>query len=56
MGVWFTKIPRGSAGTNLWKDIRNETEQVQHQCRFALGDGSRVRFWKDNWYEVGPLR
>ena len=54
-GGWFTKIPRGGAGANLWKDIRKETEQVQHQSRFALGDGSRVRLWEDNWCREGPL-
>ena len=29
---------------------------MQQQCRFALGDGSRVRFWEDNWSREGPFR
>ena len=55
-GGWCTKIPKGGARANLWKDIRKETEQVQYQCIFALGDGSRVRFWEVNWCGEGPLR
>ena len=46
-GGWFTKTPRGSAGSSPWKDISKESRQVQQFCVFVLGDGDIIKFWED---------
>ncbi|RVW42821.1 hypothetical protein CK203_079929 [Vitis vinifera] len=33
----------------LWKGIRMDWELVGRQIYFCVGNGRRVRFWKDRW-------
>ena len=54
-GGWFPKSPTGSYGVGLWKEISKETTQLKQHYAFELGDGSRVKFWKDAWCDVTPL-
>ena len=46
---WFSKEPKGSFGVGVWKDIRREAQLLKQDCNFILGDGERIRFWKDRW-------
>ena len=40
---------RDNFGTGLWKEIRKDWEVILDNTKFLIGDGSRVRFWKDIW-------
>ena len=39
----------------LWKGIRMDWDFVGSRILFLVGNGRRVRFWKDRWYEYSPL-
>ena len=41
-GGWFSKIPKGSYGVGLWKEISKEATQLKQNCSFDLGDGCKV--------------
>ena len=34
----------------MWKKIRKEWPQLIQNTYLALGNGSRISFWKDTWY------
>ena len=55
-GGWFTKTLRFCAGSSPWKDISKESGQVQQFCVIVLGDGNKVKLWKDFWCGEDPLR
>lgn len=38
----------------IWKAISRESGYIKQRCSFQLGNGERIRFWKDNWCEVIP--
>ena len=40
---------QGSHGVGLWKTIRKGWLEFNKREAFKVGDGSRVRFWKDRW-------
>ena len=44
---WFTKETRVSFGVGRWKDISTAARKLKQDSYFDLGDGSRVKFWKD---------
>lgn len=46
-GGWYTNCTRGNYGVGLWKDIRKEASQMQHNSSFKLGNGSKIHFWED---------
>ena len=46
---WNTGDIRGGYGTGLWKDIRKDWHTLSQNAVFSLGDGKRLRFWKDIW-------
>ena len=54
-GGWFTKNGRGAFGVGLWKDINKEATMLKRFCKFVVGDGRRVCFWKDTWCGTEPL-
>ena len=33
----------------LWEEIRKEDSLMFKNITFSMGDGRRVRFWKDKW-------
>ena len=33
----------------FWKEIRKEGSLMLKNITFSMGDGRRVRFWKDKW-------
>ena len=47
-GGWSTREVREVYEVGLWKEIRKEGSLMFKNIAFLLGDGRRVRFWKDN--------
>ena len=54
-GDLFSRTPRGNHRTRLWKAINIEAAQMKQYCSFDLGDGQRIRLWKDAWCGDVPL-
>ena len=52
---WCTKEVRDDHGVGWWKIIRKEWYLVSSRLSFLVGDGRRVRFWKDNWFGALPF-
>ncbi|RVX11584.1 LINE-1 retrotransposable element ORF2 protein [Vitis vinifera] len=48
-GGWYSKEVREGFGVGFWKDIRKEGVLLQNKVGFSVGNGRRVKFWKDNW-------
>ena len=48
-GGWCSTESRGAYGINVWKEIRKEWDTVSALVVFSLGNGRRLRFWKDAW-------
>ena len=48
-GGWCSKEVRGGYGLGLWKTFRKEWTVVSSRLYFVLGNGQRVKFWKDRW-------
>ena len=46
-GGWCTRAERGRHGVGLWKAIRKEWLGMYSSLAFRVGNGRRVRFWKD---------
>ena len=46
---------RGGYGVGLWKAIRREWDVVSCKLSFVVGNGYRVRFWKDRWCGDSPF-
>ena len=40
---------RSNYGVGLWKIIRNLWELVSCRISFIVGNGRRIKFWKDKW-------
>ena len=49
VGGWNTGDIRGGYGTGLGKDIRKDWHSLSQNVVFSVGDGRRLRFWKDIW-------
>ena len=49
IGGWHTSVIRGSYGTSLWKEISKEWLSFSQSAVFVLGDGRRIKFWRDVW-------
>ncbi|RVX09662.1 F-box protein [Vitis vinifera] len=54
-GGWCSKGGRDRYGVGVWKAIRNGWEDFRSHSRFLVGDGTRVKFWKDLWCENQSL-
>ena len=54
-GGWCSKGVRNRYGVGVWKAIRNGWENFRTHSRFIVGDGIRVKFWKDLWCENQSL-
>ena len=52
---WCSKEVKGSYGVGLWKAVRNLWELVSCRISFTVGNGRRVKFWKDNWCGDEPF-
>ena len=53
-GGWCTREVREGYGVGLWKEIRKEGSRMFKNIVFSIGDGRRVRFWKDKCYGDNP--
>ncbi|RVW59622.1 putative ribonuclease H protein [Vitis vinifera] len=54
-GGWCTRDVMGRNGVGLWKAIRKKWGLFDGRVAFHLGNGQRVKFWKDKWCDDGPL-
>ncbi|RVX21575.1 putative ribonuclease H protein [Vitis vinifera] len=53
-GGWSSKEARGEThGVGLWKTLRKEWEVVKSRLVFVVGNGKRIKFWKDIWCNEG---
>ena len=52
---WCSGTVRGPFGTGVWKEIREEWKTFSLTTLCSVGNGRRVRFWKDFWCEEEPL-
>ena len=48
-GGWCSAVSRDVYGSGVWKEIRKEWDTVFALAAFSLGNGRRLRFWKDAW-------
>ena len=55
-GGWSSGDIKGGFGVGLWKEIRKEWIYLFQNTNFALGNGSRISFWKDAWCGEEALR
>ena len=54
-GGWRSCVVRGSYGVGLWKAIRRGWDALGDNLVYSVGNGRRVRFWKDKWCGDDPL-
>ncbi|RVX05637.1 hypothetical protein CK203_027242 [Vitis vinifera] len=45
----YTCEVREGFGVGLWKEIRKEGSLLSNNIVFSVGNGRKVRFWKDIW-------
>ena len=54
-GVGWSCEIRDGYGVGLWKSIRKEWNIFVCSSSFVVGNGRRVKFWKDKWCGDEPL-
>ena len=54
-GGWCSREVREAHGVGLWKGLRMEWDFVGSRISFPIGNGRRVRFWRDRWCGDSPL-
>ena len=54
-GGWRSRVVRDNFGVGLWKAIRRGWDVLGDNLVYSVGNGRRVRFWKDKWYGDYPL-
>ena len=54
-GGWCSREVREAHGVGLWKGIRMNWDFVGFRILFLVGNGRRVRFWRDRWCGDSPL-
>ena len=54
-GGWCSREVREAHGVRLWKGIRMDWDFVGSRIFFLVGNGRRVRFWRDRWCRDSPL-
>uniref|UniRef100_A0A0V0HRT8 Putative ovule protein n=1 Tax=Solanum chacoense TaxID=4108 RepID=A0A0V0HRT8_SOLCH len=52
---WMTKVVTTPYGTSLWRSIRVLWEEVKPNFKMKVGNGNKIKFWKDEWHEKGNL-
>jgi hypothetical protein len=53
---WHSKEGRGGHGVCLWKHIQSGWSRFSQYVQYSVGSGDSIRFWVDNWSNVGLLR
>ena len=54
-GGWCSREVREAHGVGLWKWLRMEWDFVGSRISFLIGNGWRVRFWRNRWCGDSPL-
>ncbi|RVW94842.1 putative ribonuclease H protein [Vitis vinifera] len=54
-GMEFKGSKGETHGVGLWKTLRKEWEVVKSRLVFVVGNGKRIKFWKDIWCGDEPL-
>ena len=54
-GGWCSREVREAYGMGLWKGIRMDWKLVSDRMVFIVGNGRRVRFWRDRGCGDSPL-
>ena len=54
-GGWRSRVVRDSYGVGAWKEIEKHWELFNSMISFEVGNGRRVKFWKDWWCGEEPL-
>ena len=52
-GGWRSYVARGSYGVGLWKPIRRGWDVLGDNLVYSVGNGRRVRFWKEMIRDFG---
>ncbi|TYK07811.1 hypothetical protein E5676_scaffold1737G001050 [Cucumis melo var. makuwa] len=52
---WSTKAPSKGRSYRLWAGILKHKETFLNFSAFLLGEGTKIKFWKDSWCDVQPL-
>lgn len=52
---WDPIVPRGPFGWSPWRSILSQLDRYKAGLAFKVGDGRRIRFWKDAWCGERPL-
>ena len=47
---------KGAYGVEVWKAIRKDWESIRSRSHFIVGNGRKVKFWKDLWCEDQTLK
>ena len=55
-GGWCSREARRAYGVGVWKAIRKDWESIRSRSHFVVGNGRKVRFWKDLWCEDQTLK
>lgn len=53
---WDANPPSRGSSRCPWSDISAGIPSFLQSCNFVVGNGERLRFWKDGWLEGGPLK
>ncbi|XP_040992740.1 uncharacterized protein LOC121239540 [Juglans microcarpa x Juglans regia] len=48
-GEWCTREGNGSYGVGVWKHIRRGWGVFSRHTKFLVGEGTRIKFWRDIW-------
>ena len=52
---WCSKEVRGGYGVGLWKTFRKEWIVVSSRLYLVVGNGQRVKFWKNRLCGMNPF-
>ena len=48
-GGWRSGVVRDSYIVEVWEEIKKQWELFNLMISFTVGNGRRVKFWKDRW-------
>ena len=54
-GEWCSRILIEGYGVSLWKAIHCGWKGIYDNIAFRVGDGKKVKFWKNRWCGEEPL-
>ena len=55
-GGWCSREVRGAYGVGVWKAIRKDWENIRSRSRLIVGNGRKVKIWKDLWCKDQALK